>query len=251
MDNEMGPCAVFCVYHLMELEMGEERLTSLDRRNGAKKGPPLLRATVAVLGKGQPMLPNDAFIASIALLQDKFPIPDTDKVHQISPSARAKISPNPKVLADLALVLRSKNAGPYEITLDAIFATKEAYLSTKNSNLLSPANVAKALEIPVEDIVWMGFFEPALAFKVTIPRVRNGKKQPAGGFMEHDIHGSQQHVGFANIKLPYAVIPGTTIASPLSAISAQPSYKLLSIMAAISTVTAVTVVKRLLGQKRV
>ncbi|TDZ35396.1 hypothetical protein CTRI78_v011492 [Colletotrichum trifolii] len=62
--------------------------------------------------------------------------------------------------------------------------------------------VAEALEISEQDIVWAGFFDPALAFKVTIPRLRGGKRAAAGSFMENDIHGSQQHLGLALLKLP-------------------------------------------------
>lgn len=195
----MGPCAEFSVYHLMELEAGEEHLNSeaSDFQNQ------LIRSSVNIFGKGQSLVSNDDFKASVALLQEKYESP------AVTPGFQAKSKSNsgggaasPAVtLSDICKVLRSKNAGPFEITLDAIFVSRAAYQSVKASNLLSRESVAKALGVWEEDIVWMGFSEPALAFKVTIPRFRGGKKRSAGSFMENDVHGSQQHMGLARMKL--------------------------------------------------
>ena len=91
--------------------------------------------------------------------------------------------------------------------MDVVFKSKATYHWVKESNFLTPENVARSLGIAKEDIVWMGFFEPALAFKVTIPRFRAGKRVAAGGFMENDVHGSQQHIGLANLKLPGKSVP--------------------------------------------
>lgn len=86
--------------------------------------------------------------------------------------------------------------------MDVIFESESIFRAIRESELLSPINVAEALGISESDIVWAGFFEPALAFKVTIPRFRGGKKASAGSFMENDIHGSQQHLGLSVLKLP-------------------------------------------------
>jgi hypothetical protein len=83
-----------------------------------------------------------------------------------------------------------------------MFASTEAYEAIKSSDLLSASNVAKAIGISEEDIIWIGFFDPAISFKVTTPRIRSGKKKSAGGFMENDIHGSQEHMGLASLRLP-------------------------------------------------
>lgn len=86
--------------------------------------------------------------------------------------------------------------------MDVIFESECTFRAIRESGILSPIKVAEALGIPESDIVWTGFFEPALAFKVTIPRFRGGKKASAGSFMENDIHGSQQHLGLSVLKLP-------------------------------------------------
>ena len=40
-------------------------------------------------------------------------------------------------LYDLAKVLRSKNSGPFEITLDIIFSNKDDYERVKNSEIIN------------------------------------------------------------------------------------------------------------------
>ncbi|QKD49366.1 uncharacterized protein FOBCDRAFT_236791 [Fusarium oxysporum Fo47] len=197
MELELGPCAEFSLYHLMDLVPGEERL-ALGGDGSVLEGS-LLRGTVSRIGKGV-INGTNGHIA----------VPEVDNKPPQRASASPQRSPSPpnqaiqksETLSDLCRIVRSKNAGPYEITIDAMFASKEAYEAVKSSDLLSASNVAKAIGISEEDIIWIGFFDPAISFKVTIPRVRSGKKKSAGGFMENDIHGSQEHMGLASLKLP-------------------------------------------------
>ncbi|KAK7948424.1 uncharacterized protein PG986_009310 [Apiospora aurea] len=155
---DLGPCAKFSVYHLMDLKEGEKHLS----------------------------LPGQERVASEAGSE---------------PPRPSETQPAPTVLGDIARVLRSKNSGPYEITLGAMLETEATYQAVKQSGLLSEASVAAALGVSRDRIVWCGFFDPARAFKVTIPRIRGGKPVPAGGFMEDDVHGSQQHLELYNMKL--------------------------------------------------
>jgi hypothetical protein len=184
----------------MELNPGEERLRPTQTRPGVKGNKGLMTAHVQTFGKGPVVRSNPDFRASLTRIRDGLPprSPATP-----SPSSTAQgVPPNAKTLSDLCYVLRSKNAGPYEITLDAIFVSEAAYRYARESGVLLPENVAKAIGVPLEDIIWQGFYEPALSFKVTIPRYRDGRKSAAGGFGENDVHASQKHMGLALIKLP-------------------------------------------------
>ena len=40
------------------------------------------------------------------------------------------------LIGDLAVVCKSKNAGPYEVTIDAVFADKEIFENVKASGVL-------------------------------------------------------------------------------------------------------------------
>jgi hypothetical protein len=192
------------MYHLMDLEPGEERLV-MDEEGATSSSPlgRLLRSSFTTLGNGvRTTLKNDHKAGVKTPLVGPPWAPDKTTGHAFELASTQNPIRNAKTLSDLCRILRSKNAGPYEITIDAIFYSESDYRSIKETNLLSSTSVAKALGVPLEDIIWMGFFDPALAFKVTIPRVRSGRKKSAGGFMENDVHGSQEHLGLASLELP-------------------------------------------------
>lgn len=252
MEIEMGPCAEFSVYHLMELEPGEERLNSGHLGYEDMSGTQLIRSTVNIFGQGQPLVSNDDFKASVAVLQDAYPVPAVSKGKALMSNGlnTSSSEDTPVTLSDVCRVLRSKNAGPYEITLDAIFVSEAAYQSVKTSNLLSRANVARALGVFEEDIVWMGFFEPALAFKVTIPRYRAGRMTSAGSFMENDVHGSQQHTGLASLQLQPGDLSADeriiSLVKPLWGM--QNLYKMAAVLAAVWGVSTLTATRHLFSR---
>lgn len=205
MEIELGQCAKFSIYHLMNLVPGEERLKIPEKSGDHVLTNRLLCSKSFVVGKGQPALADEAFRAGIARQRDILPVPSTKGATHVAASEISKaaaVVTKPELLWDLAHVLRSKNAGPFDITIDVLFKSEEIFHAVKKSRFLSAENVAHALGIQPTDIVWMGFFEPALGFKVTIPRFRGGEKASAGSFMENDIQGSQKHLGLATMELP-------------------------------------------------
>ncbi|KAH7118594.1 hypothetical protein B0J13DRAFT_513606 [Dactylonectria estremocensis] len=236
MEIGLGPAAKFSVYHLMDLEPGEERL----RLGSQDTHDQLLHASVSVIGNGQPCAYSAEFGAQITRLQKTLQKPSNSEAIRVVESSVKVRSESPRTLSDLARVLRSKNAGPFDITIDVIFTSEAIFAAVKRSKLLSPDNVARALGIPKEDVVWMGFFEPALAFKVTIPRVRAGKRTSAGGFMENDVHGSQQHIGLATLKLPEAVVPS------VGRVALKQSWQKLVYAAAICGISTMAIAKYML-----
>ena len=66
--------------------------------------------------------------------------------------------------------------------------------------------ISRLYDIPEQDIAWCGYFDVALAFKATIPRTRGGKAACSGGFMEDDVHGSQQHVPLMELQLQDSLV---------------------------------------------
>ncbi|KAI1759241.1 hypothetical protein GGR53DRAFT_165570 [Hypoxylon sp. FL1150] len=222
---ELGSCSKFSMYHLMDLEDGEERLsledsvTATPARNGNgvngngtyKKKSRLFTQTVSVKGKGDRSLPRSAAPTTTAVNGDVKH--NGHERHESSVTAAGTANGSitignskPTTLGDLAKVVRSKNAGPYEITFDLIFESRDTYLKMKNSDLLSAKAIADAYNLLEGDIVWCGYFDPAQAFKATIPRIRAGKRTPGGSFMENDVHGSQQHLPLVNVKLPEELV---------------------------------------------
>ncbi len=100
-------------------------------------------------------------------------------------------------LSDLAQVIRSKNAGPFEITFDVMFTDPQLYAQVRDCGVLSRELVTSLYHVPDEDITCCMFFEPALAFKFTL--IRRGDQ---GGVGERDTFGAQQHAPLLDVPIP-------------------------------------------------
>ena len=103
-----------------------------------------------------------------------------------------------RALAELPRVIRSKNAGPFEITLDLIFPDREIYERVKASGVLTRDRVAELYRIPIDDVYELVYFDPALAIKVTMARQR-----PQGSIGESDTYGAQQHAPLLGVTVPW------------------------------------------------
>lgn len=97
-------------------------------------------------------------------------------------------------LQDLAKVIRSKNSGPFEITFDVIFDDQDTYQRVKASGALDQAKVARLYNVPPEDIIACMFFDPAMAFKLTLRRA-----WAQGSVGERDTFGAQQHAPLLDV----------------------------------------------------
>ena len=64
-------------------------------------------------------------------------------------------------LSDLATVIRSKNAGPFELTFDVLFANHDDFERVVRSKVLS-AEAFAAYFVFVSDVIAVVEFEPAL-----------------------------------------------------------------------------------------
>jgi len=102
-----------------------------------------------------------------------------------------------KPLVELASVIRSKNAGPFELTVDVIFKNRDIYERVKRSRSLDAALIARLYRIPGEDVT-VTYFDPACAFKATMKR-----RLPSGNPGEKDIYGAQQHAPLLEVTLPW------------------------------------------------
>ena len=100
-------------------------------------------------------------------------------------------------LSDLATVIRSKNAGPFELTFDVLFANHDDFERVVRSKVLAAEAFADLFRIPVSDVIAVVEFEPALAIKVTIKRTRS-----SGAFGETDVYGAQQHAPLLSLEIP-------------------------------------------------
>ena len=100
-------------------------------------------------------------------------------------------------LYELARVLRSKNSGPFELTLDVIFDDEDKYFLVKNANIISKELVSRLYRLSPEDISVVVFYDPALAFKITMKRPVD-----SGSIGETDVYGAQQHAPLMDVRIP-------------------------------------------------
>lgn len=103
-------------------------------------------------------------------------------------------------LREVARVIRSKNAGPYELTLDVIFPDEATYRRVREARLFTPESIAALYRLPVSQVLKVVHYDPAFAVKATLAR-----PLPSGALGESDVYGAQQHAPLLDLELPAEV----------------------------------------------
>ena len=98
-------------------------------------------------------------------------------------------------LADVCRDIRSKNAGPFWITVDIFFADRQAFERYADAPALQPDKLAALFGVRADQIE--RYPVPDLGvLKVSYPR-----RGPQGGVIERDLHGGQQYVCLVDVEL--------------------------------------------------
>ena len=98
-------------------------------------------------------------------------------------------------ICSLAQVIRSKNAGPYELVLDILFKTREDYQRVKASEQVTPQLNADLYHVEPEFVHRIIWFDPANAVKIVMPR-----DIISGSVGDNDVYGAQQHAPLLSIQ---------------------------------------------------
>ncbi|CZR53527.1 uncharacterized protein PAC_03406 [Phialocephala subalpina] len=174
----LGPVSCFNIYHLLPVEDPLALFPWFVMQVGLESSTAIRNPSFGFdLIKPDPKVPatnchNDIAAKKVILQRGKTPV------------------------TSIAKDIRSKNAGPYEITFDIIFNDLDAWNFAKESPKLTPEALAPLWHANVKDVIACQFSEPARAFKFTLPR-----PWKAGAFGERDMHCSQQHVPLLNLVL--------------------------------------------------
>ena len=100
----------------------------------------------------------------------------------------------PKV-RDVCRHVRSKNAGPYWITIDLFFADEAMYRRYAEAPAIDTAAIGALFDVDADQI--KRFAVPDLhVVKLSYPR-----RHPQGGAMERDMHGGQQYVRLLDVEV--------------------------------------------------
>ena len=99
-------------------------------------------------------------------------------------------------IRDIAKACKSKNAGPFEVTLDVVFDERSMYERVRATGVLGPELFARLYKVRPEDVLFTEY--PAgNAFKATIPRL-----VASGDVGDTDVYGAQQHAPLLEVEIP-------------------------------------------------
>jgi hypothetical protein len=99
-------------------------------------------------------------------------------------------------LRDIAKLIRSKNAGPFQLTIDIMFADAHSFRHVVDAGVITAAGMATFFRVE-ESRVKLFHYAPANAIKVTVPR-----PVPCGDPADGDLFGGQQFGPLADIEVP-------------------------------------------------
>ena len=100
-------------------------------------------------------------------------------------------------LLDMAIVIRSKDAGINRLTFDIIFTSPGDYESALRSNAFCKEQVAQTLGLPPERVVGTFFVDACNAIKISIDRPKI-----SASVDEHDVFGAQQQSAIERLSIP-------------------------------------------------
>jgi hypothetical protein len=99
-------------------------------------------------------------------------------------------------LGDLAQLIRTKNAGPFWMTIDVFFRNHTDYTRVYDAAVLTPQIVAELYGVDTSTVRL--FPLPAInVIKASFPRPTT-----QGSFTDRDIHAGQQHVPLLSLPVP-------------------------------------------------
>ena len=106
-------------------------------------------------------------------------------------------------LEELCPVLRSKNAGPFLITLDLIFKERAVYELVKRKRLITRESVSELYRIPPEDVAVVEYIDGLNAIKATYKR-----RRPAGSPGDTDCFGMNQEGPLLSARFSREIFEG-------------------------------------------
>ena len=102
----------------------------------------------------------------------------------------------PATIADLAVLVRSKNAGPFWLTIDIMFDDDAKYRRVRDGEVITRDGIATMFGRNPDDIIVVNH-DVALAIKVSFPR-----PQSSGSKYDSDVYGGQQYAPLLALAVP-------------------------------------------------
>ncbi len=99
-------------------------------------------------------------------------------------------------LKNLARLIRSKNAGAYQLTFDIMFEDQDVYERVRDSKVINKPLIQALYGVAPEDILVFSY-DAARAIKVTIPRPTS-----CGDIGDPDVFAGQQYAPLMEVEVP-------------------------------------------------
>ena len=98
-------------------------------------------------------------------------------------------------LYDTAEVIRSKNAGPFTLTIDLIFKNNEDFEQVFNAPDFNTKKIAEIYRLKSAEVK-IHPFKTIKAIKISMPRIIS-----SGAPGDNDVYGSQQHLPLSLMEI--------------------------------------------------
>lgn len=99
-------------------------------------------------------------------------------------------------LRDIAKLIRTKNAGPFQLTLDIMFPDARSYQHVVDSGVINKEAMAAFFKVEPARVKLFNY-APGNAIKVTVPRLVT-----SGDLADGDLFGGQQFGPLVDIEVP-------------------------------------------------
>lgn len=103
----------------------------------------------------------------------------------------------PTRLSDLASIVRSKNAGPFEVSIDLMFDDDDAFRRALEAPALTRDAIARRYGVPGSDVLEVIAYAPARAIKIDLRR-----RASSGSIGDRDVYGAQQYAPLLDVEIP-------------------------------------------------
>jgi hypothetical protein len=99
-------------------------------------------------------------------------------------------------IRDIAKACKSKNAGPFELTIDIMFEDAASFERVRRSGVICQDLFARLYRVPARSVL-LTEYPPAHAFKASFER-----RIPSGAVGDTDVYGAQQHAPLLDVEIP-------------------------------------------------
>jgi hypothetical protein len=98
-------------------------------------------------------------------------------------------------LSEVCSHVRSKNAGPFWITIDLTFPDQASFARYASGVALQPEAIGALFGVDVAQV------KRFLVAELSVVKLSYPRRRPQGGVLERDMHGGQQYIRLLDVEM--------------------------------------------------